>query len=166
MDPDDLLTTGEAARLLGVTRQHIVDLCNAGDLPYSTVGRHRRVRRSDVEGLRSLRQRLTADQVRSLLFAHVVAGRLVLEPEATLARARANLERMLAADVRGSVRQGLTEWRALLERPLTEILSALTSPSPRSRDLRQNTPFAGLLSEEERQQVLTTARTARRAVSS
>ena len=29
-----LLSTGEAAGMLGVSRQHIVDLCNTGLLPY------------------------------------------------------------------------------------------------------------------------------------
>jgi len=32
-ESERLLTTGEAARLLGTSRQHVVDLCTAGDLP-------------------------------------------------------------------------------------------------------------------------------------
>ncbi len=44
----DQLTTGEAARLLGTSRQHVVDLCNAGHLPYRVVGKHRRVSRHDI----------------------------------------------------------------------------------------------------------------------
>jgi hypothetical protein len=48
----------------------------------------------------------------------------------------------------------MREWERLLEGPLTELLTALTSPSPRSRELRQNNPFAGVLSEEERRRVL------------
>jgi hypothetical protein len=46
-------------------------------------------------------------------------------------------------------------------RPLTELLAALTSPSPRSRELRQNNPFAGLLPETEPKVVLRAARDAR-----
>ena len=35
-----LLTTGQAAKLLNSSRQHVVDLCESGDLPYVTVGTH------------------------------------------------------------------------------------------------------------------------------
>jgi len=47
----DLMSTGEAARLLGCSRQHVVDLCVRGVLPFVSVGSHRRVRRTDVTGL-------------------------------------------------------------------------------------------------------------------
>lgn len=161
---DPWLTTGEAAKLLGVTRQHIVDLCNAGDLPYTTVGSHRRLRRSEVDGLQNLRQGMTADQLRSLLLAHLVAARLVLEPKDTVRLARTNLERMLAGDVRGAVRRWLQEWSRLLDGPLTDLLAALTSPSPRSRELRQNSPFAGVLTDDERALAVATSRVARRPV--
>jgi excisionase family DNA binding protein len=45
----DLLTTGEVAQVLGCSRQHVVDPCRRGDLPFVSVGAHRRVRRADVE---------------------------------------------------------------------------------------------------------------------
>jgi excisionase family DNA binding protein len=151
---DELLTTGEAAQLLGVSRQHIVDLCSAGDLAYTVVGKHRRVRRRDVEQLRARGRRLTRDQLRSLLLAHAVAGRIVMDPDGTLELARRNLERMRASATRGSTRIWLDEWARLLDGPLPDLLSALTSISPRSRELRQNTPFAGVLTEDERQRVL------------
>ncbi len=150
---NDLLTTGEAARLLGTTRQHVVNLCNAGSLPYSVAGKHRRVSRHDVEALRTRSTHLTRDQLRSLWLAHAVAGRLVEEPEAGIARASSNLI-SLKAHARGAAKEWLLQWQALLERPLDEILEALTSRSPRSRELRQNTPFAGILSEAQRSAVL------------
>ena len=48
---DELLTTGEAALMLNSSRQHVVDLCDLGDVSFTTVGTHRRVRRADVEML-------------------------------------------------------------------------------------------------------------------
>lgn len=51
-----------------------VNLCNSGDLPFSTTGRHRRVRRADVEALRTRTQRMTRDQLRSLWLNHAVAS--------------------------------------------------------------------------------------------
>jgi hypothetical protein len=46
----------------------------------------------------------------------------------------------------------------LLDAPLPQLLAALTSSSPHTHDLRQVSPFAGVLSEAERVQVLDTAR--------
>ena len=77
---EDLLTTGEAARLLNSSRQHVVDLCDRGDLPYTTVGTHRRVRRSDVEALRTRTRRLSRDQQRSLWLAYCDRGSDRLRP--------------------------------------------------------------------------------------
>lgn len=153
-ETDDLLTTGEAAHLLGTSRQHVVDLCNAGDLPYRIIGKHRRVSRSDVEALRSGSTRLTRDQLRSLWLGYAVAGRVVEDPEETLARARRNLRHTLASATRGSARVWLTQWEQLLDGPLDQLLEALTSRSPRSRELRQNSPFAGVLDDAQRRIIL------------
>ena len=154
-EAEDLLTTGEAAQLLGTSRQHVVDLCNAGDLPYVTAGRHRRLARHDVEALRTGTRRLTRDQLRSLWLSHAVAGRLVEDPQNVLARARSNLERILADSARGSAKIWLQKWQQLLVGPVEDILEALTSRSPISRELRQNSPFAGALTEAQRQAALT-----------
>jgi excisionase family DNA binding protein len=151
---DVLLTTGEAAKLLGTSRQHVVNLCASGDLPYVVVGTHRRVSRSDVEALRAGGQRMARDQARSLWLAHAIAGRLVESPEPVLAQARENLERAMTSRSRGATRYWADQWVRLLDGPLEPILLALTSPSLRSRDLRQNNPFAGVLSEDDRARLL------------
>jgi excisionase family DNA binding protein len=44
-----LLSTGEVAGRLGVSRQHVVDLCDRGDLIFVRVGSHRRATRSAVK---------------------------------------------------------------------------------------------------------------------
>ena len=155
-DSTDLLTTGEAASLLNASRQHIVDLCNSGDIPYVTVGTHRRVWRSDVEELRARTARLTRDQQRSLWLGHAVAGKLVANPEDVLAKGRVNLRKLQESSPRGRARHWLDEWNRLLSGPTEEILEALTSRSPRARELGQNSPFAGVLSDAERQEVLAT----------
>jgi hypothetical protein len=46
------------------------------------------------------------------------------------------------------------EWEDVLQRPLPEIKRLLVDDSQRARDLRQNSPFAGLLSEPERRKIL------------
>jgi len=149
----EMLTTGEAARVLNSSRQHVVDLCNRGDLPFVTVGTHRRVRRADVESLRDRTLRLTRDQRRGLWLAFAVGGRIAADPEAARVLALRNLATMRQS-ARGQAVFWLEEWGRLLDGPIADLLIALTSRSPLGRDLRQNAPFAGLLSEAERSDVI------------
>lgn len=148
---DDLLTTGEAARIMGVSRQHVVDLCDRGELPYVTVGTHRRIRRSDLLLAQQRTSKLTRDQRRSLWLAYATAGRIVQNPAEARAIAERNLERH---EISGRTRRWADEWRKLLDGPLDRLLVAFTSESPISRELRQNSPFAGLISDAERELVL------------
>ncbi len=46
------------------------------------------------------------------------------------------------------------QWEAILRRPIPEIRRALISEDQAGDDLRQNSPFAGMLSEPERQRTL------------
>ncbi|HET6954894.1 MAG TPA: helix-turn-helix domain-containing protein [Acidimicrobiales bacterium] len=151
---DDLVTTGEAARLLGSSRQHVVDLCDRGVLPHESVGTHRRIRRGDVLGFQRGRGGLRRDDVRSLWLHRAVAGKVVAEPERALRLARRNLARLQKTHGRGQAARWLGEWERLLDGPLESLLEALTSRSRQSVELRQNSPFAGLLTERERAKVL------------
>jgi hypothetical protein len=45
-------------------------------------------------------------------------------------------------------------WESILDRPLPEIRRLIGSDEPFAHDLRQNSPFAGLLSEPERRRIL------------
>lgn len=49
------------------------------------------------------------------------------------------------------------QWLDLLARPIPEIRQAITEDSQRGRDLRQNSPFAGVLTERERRRILRAA---------
>ena len=151
---DELLTTGEAAKILDTSRQHVVDLCERGDLPFVTTGSHRRVRRADVDVLQARTLRMSRDQTRSLWLGHATAGRLVADPSSVIEKARRNLARLRAANPRGALRRWLDEWETLLDGPVEGVLDALTSRAPRARELRQNSPFAGVLTESERRDVL------------
>jgi hypothetical protein len=46
------------------------------------------------------------------------------------------------------------QWEAVLERPVREVRQIISEDTPRGRDLRQNSPFAGMLSEAERRRLL------------
>ncbi len=91
---------------------------------------------------------LTREDRRSLALHRAIARRLIDEPQRVLAQARHNLDRMAARQAGAS--QLLEEWRAILDRPLLALLPLLTDPDPWARELRQVTPFAGVLSAAER----------------
>lgn len=149
-----LLTTTEAARLLGVSRQTIVSMCDAGDLPYTQVGTHRRIDPELVQALRERTRRKPIAARRSLWLAHASAGVLVQEPERTLEAARQSLQTMLRAGPRGMSRQWLQRWQRLLEGPVDAILETLTGTTVEHDEMRQHSPLTAALSPSQRAAVL------------
>jgi transcriptional regulator with XRE-family HTH domain len=65
-----------------------------------------------------------------------------------------NLARMEAVVGDNRARAWLEEWRALLEQGSGAVQSMLLDDSPHGHDMRQMTPFAGLLGDEARQAAL------------
>lgn len=149
---DPMISTGDAAELLGVSRQHVVDLCDRELLDSVRVGRHRRIRRSAVLELLPAPARRDVER---LLWLHgAVAGCLVLDPPRVIAKARANLSRLRDTHRRGRVASLLAEWSRILDQGVDAVFETLTSRSPRAAELRQCSPFAGVLPETTRRQAL------------
>lgn len=46
------------------------------------------------------------------------------------------------------------QWEEILRRPVPEVRRAISEDTPVARDLRQNSPFAGMLSEPERRRIV------------
>ena len=149
----ELITTGEAARVLGVSRQHVVDLCDRGQLGCERTPVHRRLRRDDVEALRK-RSQLTREEMRSLWLNRAVAAWVAQDPVGTLARARQNLDRFERIHEGTSVTTWLERWRRVLDAGPEAVMEVLTSTAPEASELRQNSPFPGVLPEKERRAVL------------
>ncbi len=76
------------------------------------------------------------------------------DPVSTIRQARASLRRLQAVHPRGVAAQRLEEWEQLLNGPTDELLEVITSRSDRGNELRQNSPFAGVLTERERSRIL------------
>ena len=114
---------------------------------------HRRIRLDDVQALRSGRG-LARDELRSLWLHRVVAAKVIDEPMRARTLALRNLERMRAAHPRGRVLAILAEWEQLVLGPTERLLEVLTAPAARPVELRQSSPFAGLLTDQDRQRAL------------
>jgi hypothetical protein len=88
------------------------------------------------------------DQV-SLELGHRVAERLHRQPE-LVEFARANLTRWSRQNASvSSLLRCYAEWQEILSRPVDEIRDLLCSESENAQRLRQNSPFAGVLSPAE-----------------
>jgi excisionase family DNA binding protein len=152
MATSELLTTGQAARLLRSSRAHVTDMCLRGLLPYVKVGPQRRVRRSDVEAM--IQPRLTREQMQQLWLHRAVAGKVVRNPPALLAAATINLRRLRRLHPEDSAWDWLDRWEAVIDEGVEAVLDALTSSAEYAIELRATSPFAGILSEAERRTVL------------
>jgi excisionase family DNA binding protein len=162
MGAGDLIRTGEAARILGCSRQHVVDLCNDGRLSVARQGgSHRFVRRSDVLAL--TKRPLTRDQEQSRWLHGAIVSHLVTDPDRVLSQARGNLDRFVTIHEGTMAEHWLDEWRATLDAGPDRVLSVLMSDAPHASELRQNSPFAGILSAAERRKVLESFRSHWRA---
>ena len=90
-----------------------------------------------------------SEQYSDALHAAVVA-RLLDEPDTVLADARARLRRHLDLHEGSSASALLQRWEGVLEEGVDAVVAVLTSGSADDRRLRQASPFAGLLSPQER----------------
>jgi excisionase family DNA binding protein len=75
------LTTIEAASILGVSRQFLVNLLEKGEIPYHMVGTHRRMYAQDLFRYRARRDASRQKLIRELAQAEVAEGLYDRAPE-------------------------------------------------------------------------------------
>lgn len=153
MRTSDLVTIGEAAILLRFSRGQVIDLCTRGYLPYVRIGPQSRIRRADVEAL--LRPSLTREELEHLWLHRAIAGKFVTNPASVQAAATINIRRLRRLHPEGSAWAWLDRWQVVLDDGPEAVLDALTSSAAYATELRRTSPFAGVLSEDERNAVLT-----------
>jgi len=88
---------------------------------------------------------------RSLAMHCKIAQKISRDPR-LLDKARANLERW-SAKSKDPLPQYFGEWRKILERPWPEIAEIITSMNEDATRLRSSSPFAGVLTADERNQI-------------
>ncbi len=148
-----MLKTGQVAEMLGVSRQHVVDMCDRGELACIRVGKHRRVPLREVENLIS--PRLSREQEKSLWLHRALLTPMLTDPDAVIRKARENLRRWSGMHRPDGMTVGyFKKWDQVLDDGLDAVLEVLTSTSEEACELRQNSPFAGVLPDETRLKVL------------
>ncbi len=96
--------------------------------------------------------RLTREDHRSLAFHRAIAEILRKTPTPVLNRAKRNLK-YLTTHQPGAKR--LFEcWKSWLKMPLEELISNMLCPLPAAREMRQVSPFSGILKPQDRARIL------------
>jgi len=95
---------------------------------------------------------LTREDLRSLAYHRAVVEKLRGSPQVVVAKARGNLENLRRKHP--DARRLFERWGQWLDLPLEDLASLCLDPSLLARDMRQVTPFAGLLDARERLEIL------------
>lgn len=149
----ELLSTGEVARLIGASRQHVVDLCDTGRMASFRVGKHRRVRRETVDAyLEEREQAHVADgsHLLQLWSGRVQAAHVALD----WGRARDLAMRRLA-EMRGDNHLAwfADQWARVLAQGAEAVMETLTRRDDEAAVLQNSSPFTDLLSDDERSRI-------------
>lgn len=96
--------------------------------------------------------RLTREDHRSLAYHRAIAKILRQNPTATIGRAKRTLARMSKSHP--DIKALFDHWRFWLDLPTEELISQILDPGVTAREMRQVTPFAGLLNPKDRVRIL------------
>ncbi|MGJ6127145.1 excisionase family DNA-binding protein [Mycolicibacterium sp. Y3] len=148
MSTDRFLRTGEVASRLGVSRQHVVDMCTQGQLPFVMVGAHRRIPAEAVTALTKGGRRHDDGHSQSSALHAAVVSKLIQDPERVLGIARENVRRDYELGARHSVAY-TREWESVLDEGVVAVIDTLLDQSEHGATLRSCTPFTGVLDDDE-----------------
>lgn len=136
---DTYLGTNDVAALLRVSRQHVANLCDRGEIDCYVKTRIREIPLTEVQRWKFLTDQWGEPEYQKTLIAHVrAAGELLDDPKRGAKRARERLDE-LDSDEQGYVERAV--WRELLSRPVNETIAAMLDSGPYGRALRRHSPF-------------------------
>ncbi len=96
---------------------------------------------------------MSREDQRSLIYHQAICNRLRKDPVSSLERARSVL--MKVSHQHKGAKKLFDSWSRWLELPLEELILKILDPGQEAREMRQVSPFAGLLSPKERVILLT-----------
>jgi transcriptional regulator with XRE-family HTH domain len=100
--------------------------------------------------------RLTRVERRSLAYHQAVADVLRMDPEKTIQRARSHVARLQTLHPHAAALTSL--WRLWLDLPPDLLIAEFTGTSELAREMRQVSPFAGVLPAQQRKLILASFR--------
>ncbi|MBN4047602.1 helix-turn-helix domain-containing protein [Acidimicrobiaceae bacterium AH-315-P05] len=147
-------------RELGLTQGQLADLAATSRERINTYEREQVSPQSDTleRVLASMHSQLTVvsaltfEERRSLAMSTAVAAKLRENPALVMAKGSENIERMRS--IGPGEQRWVDVWESVLALGAGPVEALLTSLDQFARDLRQSSPFAGVLSEDERRKVL------------
>jgi transcriptional regulator with XRE-family HTH domain len=95
---------------------------------------------------------MTREDERSLAYHRALAAKLRKEPGPVVGKAKQTL--MKLTESQPGARPLLHRWGQWLELPTEALISRILDPGAEAREMRQVTPFAGLLAPKERARIL------------
>jgi transcriptional regulator with XRE-family HTH domain len=143
------VTQSRLAKLAGTSQPTIAAYESGGKSPNLRTLR-KLARAVGLEARIEFVEAMSREDRRSLSLHELIAQKLAQDPDATLRQARTTLDLML--ENHPGAAPLLNRWDEILRRPVPEITDILLDPKPMGRELRQVTPFAGVLSAKERAQ--------------
>ncbi len=96
--------------------------------------------------------KMTREDKRSLAYHRAIVDALNEDPDPVYARARKNLEKL--SNMHACARQLLDQWRLWLNFPIERLTENMLDPNLQAREMRQVSPFSGVLSSEQRSRIL------------
>lgn len=128
-------------------------MCVRGEIEHVMVGKHRRIPQREVSRL--LSPSLTREQEKSLWLHRALMTPLMTSPQEVIDRAFENITRWKSEHRSdGMTVRYLSDWEQILRQGLDAVMETIVSPRPEACELRQNTPFVGVLDSTTREQVL------------
>ena len=115
------------------------------------------VRLADAAGcdlVIEVRPRMTDSEIRTLELHRAVSLKIEANPTDTISIARRNLALMRESDQFGRSGFYFDTWQTLLDGSLSDLVRVMVSTDAAAKELRQASPFSGILSDDERFEVL------------
>ena len=146
------LSTSQAARLLGASRQHVADMCDDGRLVSYRVGAHRRIRHDSIDRLLNTRPgALDPSQLLALRLGRAAAARVAMNPELTFALARQTLAERWQKNP--EAHSYISRWQEIIDQGPEAVMQLLTASGPAALSMQNMSPFIKTIPLAERAQI-------------